>query len=320
MEKMISIIVPVYKVEEYLEKCIRSILDQTYRNIEVILVNDGSPDRCPDICDFYSNKYSQVKVIHKENGGLSEARNVGLDAAKGEYVLFVDSDDYIDLNTCELFIKEIGSTNPDIVVGNARRIKDKSVTEMKHKYITRGRIVTGEEYLKEELKSQTMYMPAWLNLYKRSFLQENNLKFKVGILHEDEQFTPRAFLKAKRVIGTDIVFYNYLIRNDSITMQKDLSRNAIHIIQTCYELDNIYKRVEDEELRVLLYDNLITKYLYAFQIGKLYKDEYRELIKKDFLNKEVYHKKTKWKVRLFCFNNKLYYKLNNLEKKMRRVV
>lgn len=319
MKKMISIVVPVYKVEEYIEKCVNSLLDQTYKNIEIILVNDGSPDKCPDICDMYSEEYSQIKVIHKENGGLSDARNVGLNAANGEYVMFVDSDDYIDLNTCELFLDTIGSSKPDIVVGNAKRIEGTSITEMKHKYETQGRMVTGEEYLKEELKSQTMYMPVWLNLYRRSFLKENNLEFKVGILHEDEQFTPRAFLKAKSVIGTDILFYNYLIRDGSITMQKDLSRNAVHLIQTCYELEYIYKKVADDELRAMLYDNLITKYLYAFQIGRLYRSEYRELIRKDFMNKEVYHKKTKLKVRLFCFNDKLYYKINSIEKKMRRV-
>ncbi|ANX00210.1 hypothetical protein CSTERLE_00685 [Thermoclostridium stercorarium subsp. leptospartum DSM 9219] len=319
MKPMISIIVPIYNVEKYLEICLQSILKQTYRNIEVILVDDGSSDRCPYICDFYSDKYENVKVIHKKNGGLSDARNVGLEIAKGEYILFVDSDDYIDINTCELFIKEIGYNEPDIVVGNARVIKDKNIKEMRHKYITTG-IVTGEKYLKEELKTKTMYMSACLNLYRKSFLMDNNLKFRVGILHEDEEFTPRVFLKAQKVIGTGIIFYNYVIRNGSITRQKDLTKNAIDIISICYELEKIYNNIEDKELKILLYDNLVNKFLYAFQIGKLYKTEFNKLINKDFLDKDVYFEKTKFKVNLFCFNSKLYYFINYLEKKLRSLI
>ena len=105
MQGKISIIVPVYKVEEELERCVQSLVNQTYKNIEIILVDDGSPDRCPLLCDEYAQKDSRVRVIHKKNGGLSDARNVGLQATTGEYVLYIDSDDYIDLDSCERFLK-----------------------------------------------------------------------------------------------------------------------------------------------------------------------------------------------------------------------
>ena len=101
----ISVIVPVYKVEKYLKRCVESIVQQTYQNIEIILVDDGSPDRCPEMCDEYARRDARIKVIHKSNGGLSDARNVGLRIATGEFILYVDSDDYIELDACERLLK-----------------------------------------------------------------------------------------------------------------------------------------------------------------------------------------------------------------------
>ena len=133
MQGKISIIVPVYKVEEELERCVQSLVNQTYKNIEIILVDDGSPDRCPLLCDEYAQKDSRVRVIHKKNGGLSDARNVGLQATTGEYVLYIDSDDYIDLDSCERFLKATEQQKVDIVVGSAIMEKsDGSCEEMLH--------------------------------------------------------------------------------------------------------------------------------------------------------------------------------------------
>ena len=101
MEKLISIVLPIYNVEKYIEKCMDSVLNQTYKNIEVILVDDGSPDRCPKICEEYAKKDNRIKVVHKENGGLSDARNAGIKVANGEYITFIDSDDYIDQDYVE---------------------------------------------------------------------------------------------------------------------------------------------------------------------------------------------------------------------------
>lgn len=313
---MISIVVPIFKVEDYLNRCVQSLINQTYSAIEIILVDDGSPDRCPDMCNNFAKQDKRIKVIHKENGGLSDARNCGLKAANGEYVLFVDSDDYIDINACSEFVKAIGIQEPDIVVGAAKRIESGKTTYMRHQIAAAGQVFTGEQYLKTILASGTMYMAAWLNLYRRTFLLDNRLGFKVGLLHEDEQFTPRAFLKAEVVIATDIVFYNYIVREDSITKKKDLSLNGIHIIQTCYELADIYENLDDDNLKKLLDDNLVTKYLYGFQIGKLYQKNYKNLIDKKFIWQRALSAKNRRKAFLFVISKKLYFYLNKLSKEI----
>ena len=316
METKISIVVPVYMVEDYLDRCVQSLLGQTYQQIEIIFVEDGSPDACPVMCDNYAKLDSRIRVIHKSNGGLSEARNVGLKAALGDYILFVDSDDFIDTDACERFIRVMGNQLPDIVVGNARRIETEKVTVMQHQLNMLGQVVTGEQYLKAELKTGTMHMAAWLNLYNREFLLKNELEFKVGILHEDEQFTPRVLLKAGEVIGTDLVFYNYLIRDGSITKNRDRTRNGINIVQTCFELAKLYESLKDKELKRLLYDNLVTKYLYGFQIGRLYRKEHDELIDKGFLLRRASSPKTRCKALLFSINKRMYFWLNQRLKQL----
>lgn len=320
MKPKISIIIPIYKVEKFLERCINSIVNQTYANIEIILVDDGSPDNCPIICDSYAEKDNRIKVIHKSNGGLSDARNEGLKIATGEYILFVDSDDYIELDTCKNFIDIISYNNVDIVVGNGKKIEGNKISLMKHKYDRYESILSGKEYLKEELKSNSMFMASWLNLYNRKFLLDNKLLFKIGRLHEDEEFTPRAFLKADKVIASDINFYNYIIRNESITTKKDLSKNGIHIIKTCNELAKIYINVEDKELLMLLEESLVVKYLHAFYIGKLYKKKYKNIIKNKFLVKRAYSKKTKIKVYLLCISKHIYYIFNLILKNFNKVI
>ncbi|MGE4274391.1 MAG: glycosyltransferase, partial [Desulfitobacterium sp.] len=209
MKPKISIVVPIYNVERHLDQCVGSIRDQTYSHLEIILVDDGSPDGCPEMCDDYAKQDSRVKVIHQTNGGLSEARNSGLSVATGEYILFVDADDYIDLNACERLIDIMNNQKPDIVVGNVRRIEGSKVFEMSHALDTQAKTIAGADFLKNELKTKTMHRVVCPNLFKREFLLANQLEFKVGILHEDAQFTPRAFLRAKEVMGTNLTFYNY---------------------------------------------------------------------------------------------------------------
>ena len=115
MDSLISVIVPIYNVEKYLQKCVDSIINQTYKNLEIILVDDGSPDNCPKMCDDYAEKDSRIKVVHKENGGLSDARNVGMEVATGEYVSFIDSDDYISLDFYETLLETIVDNDSDVV-------------------------------------------------------------------------------------------------------------------------------------------------------------------------------------------------------------
>lgn len=320
MNNMISIIVPVYKVEQYIDTCVSSLINQTYTNIEIILIDDGSPDNCPYICDRYAIEDSRIKVIHKSNGGLSDARNIGLKNASGDFVLFVDSDDYLDLNACERFIKLVGSNDPDIVVGDARRIEDGKSIKLKHKLNTSGRMITGKQYLKHELKTGTMYMASCFNLYKLEFLRNNKLEFKYGLLHEDEQFTPRVFLAAEKVVGSNILFYNYIIREDSITTSKNKIRNAEHLIKIFKELENIYNDLQDQDLKRLLNESLVSKYLNLFQVAELYKEEYVYLIDKKFLKGKAVSNKNKLKVFLFLLDKKLYYNVNRIYKALESTI
>lgn len=301
-----SIIVPIYDVEKYIHKCLDSIINQTYHDIEIILVDDESPDNCPKICDKFEQKDKRIKVIHKKNGGLSDARNAGLKIATGDYVLFVDSDDYIDTKTCENFLIYTNS-NVDVIIGNAI-VEKENISFMDH--ILCSDIMTGKEYLLKAYKNGKAPMAAWLNLYKREFLINNNLYFKYGILHEDEQFTPRVMLKANTVIVTQNNFYHYIIRENSITTKKDKRKNANDLYDTCRELELTYKKLENDELKKFLLNSLSDKYLSLFRSGELYKYGsvyYHRL----FIIRNAKKCRTKMKSVLYFISPKLYFIVNN---------
>lgn len=301
-----SIIVPVYKVEAFLDKCVRSLTGQTFSDIEIILVDDGSPDRCPEMCDAYAREDARITVIHKPNGGLSDARNAGLEASRGRYVLFVDSDDYIAEDTCQRLLPFL-RLDCDIVIGDG--ISEGSTYRICHGNTEPGQICTGKAYLKKALKHGTMPMAVWLCAYNRHFLQENELRFKVGIVHEDEHFTPRAFLAAERVTESGIRFYHYVIREQSITMRKDLRKNAVDLYNTCVQLSAVYQKLEDAQLRDLLLDSLSVKYLSLFQRGRLYRYG-REYIHRAFVWNNARRSKTRCKALLYCLSPAMYWHIN----------
>ena len=307
---LFSIIVPIYNVEPYIESCVASLRKQTYQDIEIILVDDESPDNCPAICDQYAKQDDRIRVIHKKNGGLSDARNHGLAAATGEYIIFLDSDDYIALDTCEKFAQFVNGC-PDILVGSA--IVEGGACDLTQ-MAADNTVRTGLEYLKEAYSQGKAHMASVLNVYRRQFLLENALQFKKGILHEDEQFTPRAFLKADAVINTGITFYHYIIRGNSITTKKDKRKNARDLYETCCELEVMYNQLDDVELRDMLLDSLVAKYLYIVQAGMLYR--YKELLHKDFVKRNAKSKHTIMKAALFCASPMLYYHVNDLAKKI----
>lgn len=306
---MFSIIVPIYEVEQYLEKCIYQLINQTYRNIEIILVNDGSTDNSPSICDKYAAMDERIKVIHKKNGGLSDARNKGLEMATKEYILFIDSDDYIELNSCEKFIP-FAEKGYDVLIGDA--IVEGGICGLYH-IGSIGTIFSGQEYLEQALTQNKAPMAVCLNAYKREFLVNNKLEFKFGILHEDEQFTPRVFLQAKTIIYTGVVFYHYIIREGSIMTQKDKRRNAIDLFSTCCELETLYGAVSNNNLCRLLKNSLVVKYLDMFQNGKLYQYG-KSYIHKSFCRRNAFNMRTRLKVDLFCLSPKLYWHINKMLK------
>lgn len=262
MQGKISIIVPVYKVEKELDRCVQSLLKQTYKNLEIILVDDGSPDRCPILCDQYAMEDERIRVIHKKNGGLSDARNAGLNLATGEYVLYVDSDDYIELDSCERLISATSDGQVDIVVGNAIMEKPDGNEKMIHSATPAGFIYSAKDFVEKAVCESQWYAPAWLNMYRREYLLTNNLYFKKEIYFEDIQMLPRVFLSAQKIACIDGIFYHYIIRENSIMTSKKDEKKKHDSIQNLSEWKEQFDRVKDIELQRCLYGMLIKCYLH----------------------------------------------------------
>lgn len=264
---MISIIVPIYKVESEMKRCVESLINQTYKKIEIILVDDGSPDCCPQICDQYAAQDHRVHVIHKENGGLSDARNAGLLVAKGDYILYVDADDYIELDSCERFMNVIPSEGVDMVIGDAVQ-KGLCCGEMIHTQLQENKMYSGSECIKMSVPAGKWYAPAWLNLYSRRFLIENNLFFVKGRVHEDVEILPRIFLNAQKVIYLRYTFYNYIVRENSIMTSGKIAQSYKSNMSNYVEWKSLFDNLKDQELQSLLYGVLIKWYLKACRDAK----------------------------------------------------
>lgn len=214
---LISVIVPVYNVEKYLPRCVDSIWGQTYTNLEIILVDDGSPDSCGRICDEYAAKDNRIKVIHKKNGGLSDARNAGIDIAQGEYITFVDSDDWIITNYIETLYKLVEKYQCKIGIGCYRAFhEEENFLPIQHGIIEK--LFNCIEGI-EKMFYQEMYdVAAWGKIYHHS-LFATGIRYPFGLLFEDIPTTYRLFLKADNVAFTNHIIYNYLLRGNSIEGQ-----------------------------------------------------------------------------------------------------
>ena len=220
----LSFIVPVYKVAPYVCKCIDSLLAQDYKNYEIILVDDGSPDDCPQICDSYADIHDHICVIHQDNGGLSAARNAGLKAAKGEYICFVDSDDYWEPNVLKGLLEQMERDNLDVLRFNYQNVNERyevfSPNKAPKRDVDYSETVTdGETFLNDRL-GPACY--AVMFVMRRDILDD--CVFKEGIYFEDVEWTPRMLLKAKRVASTTKMVYNYLWRTGSITLPTNLEK------------------------------------------------------------------------------------------------
>jgi glycosyltransferase involved in cell wall biosynthesis len=211
--RMISVIVPIYKVESYLRTCLDSLLHQTLEDIEIILVNDGSPDKSPEICDEYARKYANITVLHQENAGLSQARNAGLDVARGEYIGFVDSDDAVDERMYAVLLDLIERHEADISFCAITRISDKG-SNVVNGLQSGTDVLSGDEAL-IELFLRRMSCSVWSKLFKRETIR--NLKFLPSRTNEDFPFLVEALLRASRVAASGEGLYHYYLREGSIT-------------------------------------------------------------------------------------------------------
>ena len=225
MSDLVSVVIPVYNVQEYIEKCINSLINQTYSNIELILVDDGSIDNSGNICDNWSNKDSRIKVIHKENGGLSSARNEGLKYVNGQYVMFVDSDDYISTNAIKEMISVIQSKNADIVISNRIHFYDDGTEIVKYKQLNDIFIMNSEQAIKEMNYNRCFDMSAHCKLYKSSLFK--NIKFPIGKLSEDMFVMYKIFDKADIIIYFPKPLYYYYQRSGSISKTPKLNYDYV---------------------------------------------------------------------------------------------
>ena len=216
---LVSIIITIYKVEPYLSRCLDSILNQTYTNLEIILVDDGSPDACPQICDEYAAKDKRIVVIHKENGGLSDARNAGLDICKGEYISFVDSDDWVDDKYIEELIKPNSKNQYDIVIADYQQSNEPF--DSRHILLKAGSLNGNHKIISAYCHLQ--YPPcAWAKLYNAAFIKENQLKFCKGILYEDQLWSCQQAVLAKQIFILSNKIYYYTIRDNSIMRSNNM--------------------------------------------------------------------------------------------------
>jgi len=307
---MLSIIVPVYNVEKYLSRCIESILAQTFMDYELVLVNDGSTDNCSSICDEYERKDHRIKVIHKENGGLSDARNTGIYMAKGKYIAFVDSDDFIINSAYAVLISQAEKNNLDIITGNAIKfISENDQRPKKKKRSFGNEIMSGLELLKRSYSEKAMLPCSTLSIYRNQLIKKNKIWFKKDIFHEDNLWTPQIFLKARRTMYYDIDFYMHFNREKSITNQEDKSKNGLDLLSICYELAEAYKEIQDEKAKKVLNDNLSSSYLRAVCIGKLQRKKFAKNIKREFPLEKSYNIRNKIKSIFFYISPKLYVKI-----------
>ena len=235
MNNKISIIIPVYNVEKYLKQCIESVMNQTYKQLEIILVDDGSKDMSGSICDEYVKKDDRIKVIHKENGGLSSARNAGIQAATGKYIMFLDSDDFLEEYACEILYNEIESRNLDYVMGNYIYTTSEG---KKWEYPMFPVKDSFEVSLQDYKKSFFVMNSVVVNkIFKREFIQKNNFKFVEGAIAEDAIFCSSCYTKSPKSYFLNKIMYNY--RQNDTNTSISTNCNKLYFLK----LDEAYKLI-----------------------------------------------------------------------------
>lgn len=264
----VSVIVPVYQVEEYLPRCLDSILAQTYKDFELILVDDGTRDNCPAIMEDYARRDARIRQIHKENGGLSSARNAGLDAAKGELIVFVDSDDYVEPDLLADAVAAADRTGAELVLWNYRIVDDLGVHEA---YLHFNDEVIDIEQLGLEQYFYTYWMPykhgqeAWIRLYRRAIIEEHQLRYAPNqeIFAEDTLFSAMYLMHVKKIEALSKPYINYVQRGDSLMAMKKpkLAKRLMTLSVRLTEYVSVCGRAKELEnvLPVLCYDKLIGK-------------------------------------------------------------
>ena len=257
--KKLSVIVPVYNVEKYLERCVNSIINQTYTNLEIILVDDGSTDRSGVMCDDYAKSDLRIQVIHKVNGGLSDARNAGIEASTGEYLAFIDSDDYIDSTMFQEMIVALEGTGSDVALCNYECVDEegKLLPENSQEVRVVSEELTSEQALDKLCKLNGFYYTIACNkIYKKDLFAQ--IRFRKGKLHEDEFIVHEIYAEMSKMVCLENAFYMYVQRTGSITNKKRTTRH-LDLIEALFLRTRFYVETQNA------YN---AKYTFGMALGK----------------------------------------------------
>lgn len=331
---LVSIIVPVYNVEKYIKKCLTSLVNQSYSNIEIICVNDGSTDKSLNIILEYKELYSGIiKIINKTNGGLGDARNAGLLKAQGEFIIFIDSDDWIEENTIEMMVENICENNSDIVVCGLRRV-DEEGNELSNEQ-------NNLQPIYDSFRSLVNIAPAaWNKMYRRKLFVENNILYPVGLWYEDLPTTSKLFMCSNKITSINVICINYLQRTNSISYSYDERARDIFIVLNEINEFNKLKFNNKFNLEVEYLYIIHTIFAHLFRSVILNKNDLKKEINytKSYLekfNKQYYKNKyLKFKnknnnsifkmflikIGVFCFRMNLYYYLLQIYKIINKII
>ena len=294
--KQLTVIVPIYNVEKYLHRCVDSILNQTFSDFELILVDDGSPDNCGAICDEYAKKDKRIKVIHKENGGLSDARNAGLDIAEGEYVSFIDGDDFIHNQTYEFMLNLMNENNAGIGCFNYQFIKtNEKENEVKYEYDevkSKLKIIDSKNFLSNfnEYYHAVSWISACTKIYQRIIFER--LRFPYGKVDEDSYMLHHVVSKTKKIIRTDTTFYYYVWTEGSISRSafspKRFDKNGANLDRVEFFKSKGIKKQENFFKRLYLLNTLKMYYEVKNEHPEFLKDYKKHILEykknlKDFI-------------------------------------
>lgn len=267
---LISVIVPVYNVERYLKACVDSVISQTYSNLEIILVDDGSPDKSPEICDEYAKKDSRIQVIHQKNGGLAKARNIGIENSHGEYISFIDSDDYVVPNYVEILYRGIIENDADVSIASFRSLKKNTVFH--EDYSSAFSVISKRKCFEIYTSTSTNpFVSAWNKLYKRSLF--SNIQFPEGKLYEDAFTTYKIFDVAKKIVFSSSVLYFYRLNPDSI-MGQSFRKKHLEMIDAFRSGFDYFETKNEKDMSKLFILPLLMREIYCWWgVKKILKDD-----------------------------------------------
>lgn len=291
---LISVIIPVYNSEKYLKECVDSVLAQTYKNYEILLIDDGSIDNSLSICNEYAKADSHVKVFHKENGGASSARNVGLDQALGKYIFFLDSDDYIKEDTFEKMIKTAVDEKVDLVFCEAEAFDDEQGTTLSDHYTYKSKYLSGNpiDIMESMMQNKEFHVAIWMLLLEKSIFDNNNLRFKEGIIYEDMIISYQFYCLANRAAHVNEKLYCRRYRANSVMTSNRTEKNLI-------SAETVYKEVS-KFIDTMPKSSVSNRHIVrcAFNYLSIYRSMNRDVkskhrtnyidIKKDILSKNAY--------------------------------